>query len=254
MIKKLLYYLLNFLFFHNWENEFSKNLHKIKKPIIFDIGCDRGVFSRTIFKRIKNINKSYQFYLFDINKNVKRYLSDLTIKKNFKFNEIALSNKKGSANYYYNNFFESSGSSLSKLTKNDKNWILSRKIILRLLMQRLGNFSKHLVKTTTIDLFIKTNKINKIDLLKIDVDGTEFDVLKGAKKTLSKNSIKIIFVEIATTKKNFQKKERKISNFLKKRNFFFVKKFMMITPSFFSNIKTGDYLFINKKYKKFFNY
>ena len=38
---------------------------------------------------------------------------------NFFYNEIALSDKSGKANYNYNRFFESSGSSLSPIVKND---------------------------------------------------------------------------------------------------------------------------------------
>lgn len=44
--------------------------------------------------------------------------------------------------------------------------------------------SKVLVKTTTIDEFVKTNKINRLDFVKIDVEGAELDVLRGAEKTL----------------------------------------------------------------------
>jgi len=42
------------------------------------------------------------------------------------------------------------------------------------------------VKLTTLDNFIRNNQINMIDILKIDTEGHELYVLKGAKKTLSK--------------------------------------------------------------------
>ena len=50
---------------------------------------------------------------------VRQYISDLLLSKHFKFNEVALSNKNGMAEFNYNSFFESSGSSLSTLFKDD---------------------------------------------------------------------------------------------------------------------------------------
>jgi FkbM family methyltransferase len=43
------------------------------------------------------------------------------------------------------------------------------------------------VNVTTVDLFLKNNQINKIDLIKIDVEGMEWDVVKGAKKIIEKD-------------------------------------------------------------------
>ena len=56
---------------------------------------------------------------------------------NFIFNEIALSNKNGTAMYNYNSSFESSGSSLSSIYKNDTKWINSRKFILKIILIKL---------------------------------------------------------------------------------------------------------------------
>lgn len=41
------------------------------------------------------------------------------------------------------------------------------------------------VKAKKLDTILKENKINKVDFIKIDVEGAEVEVLKGAKKTLS---------------------------------------------------------------------
>jgi len=42
-----------------------------------------------------------------------------------------------------------------------------------------------IVNIDTLDNIVKDNKIDKIDLLKVDVDGSEERLIKGAKKTLS---------------------------------------------------------------------
>ena len=243
-MKKLIYYILNY-FLHNLESVIVNLLKREKKLVIFDVGCFRGLFSKNILHLIKK--KKYKFYLFDINKNTKKYISDLLLSRNFSYHEIALCNKNGTAVYNYNSFFESSGSSLSTLYKNDAKWVFSRKLILKILLQSTKDYIKYKVPTSTLDTFVKKNNIKSIDILKVDIEGSEYEFLKGAKNTLKKNKVKIILIEINDMKKNFKNKEKKIINFLEKKKFIFLKKHMNHSVALFSNAKSGDYLFINKK-------
>jgi FkbM family methyltransferase len=43
------------------------------------------------------------------------------------------------------------------------------------------------VKTVTLDSFVNQEKIKKVDLIKMDIEGAEFDTLKGAVKTLKRD-------------------------------------------------------------------
>ena len=79
----------------------------------------------------------------------------MILKKYFRFNEVTLSNKNGTAIYNYNSFFESSGSSLSTLYKNDTKWVLSRKFLLKILFQSTNDYIKYKVSTHTLDTFVK---------------------------------------------------------------------------------------------------
>ena len=243
---KLFYYLANYILTHGFEKAIVKLIKNEKKLVIFDVGCYRGIFSRTILNLMKN--KECKFYLFDINKKVKKYLSNLLKLKNFNYNEIALCNKNGTANYNYNTFFESAGSSLSNIVKNDLKWNFSRKLISKILFLNTKSFIKYKVKAMTLDSFVKKNKIKSIDILKIDVEGSEHELLKGAGNTLRKNKIKIILLEILDKKSNYNKKRDKILRLLEKSNFILLKKIDIRSISLFSNIKGGDYLLINNKY------
>ena len=49
------------------------------------------------------------------------------------------------------------------------------------------------IPAMTLDDFCTTNKIQRVDLIKIDTDGHEFGVLKGARRTVEKNRPYIIF-------------------------------------------------------------
>ena len=243
---KLFYYLANYTLQHTFEKEVVKFINNKKRLVIFDVGCYRGIFAKTILNLIGR--KKHKFYLFDINKKVKKYIQNLINFNNFYYNEIALSNKNGKANYNYNNFFESAGSSLSNIVKNDTRWNFSRRLLLTFFFYKTKNFTKYKVKTMTLDNFVKKKKINSIDILKIDIEGSEYELLKGAKNTLKRNKIKIILVEIIDKKNSYKKKEKKIINLLK--NFALIKKANIWSISLFSNIKGGDYLFINNKYLK----
>ena len=239
-VRNLIYSVADYTY-PSFVNEAIKSLNTKKKLIIFDIGCYRGFFTKTILKFINK--KKYKIYLFDVNKNVKKYIYDLKKLKNIYYNEVAISDKNGKANYNLNSFFESSGSSLSSMVKNDNKWVSSRKFILKLLLQTTQDFKQYQVNTITIDKFLEINKIKFVDIMKVDIDGSEYKFLKGAKKTLTNNKVKIIMFEIMDKKKNFKHKEKKIINYLKKNKYILLKKRKFFSISLFSNLEAGEYLF-----------
>ena len=112
--------------------------------------------------------------------------------------------------------------------------------------KKIEDFSEIIVKTQTLDNFCLEKKINNIDVLKIDTEGNEFNVLKGAEKLLEQNKINIIYTEISETKKKFLEKEKSIIDFLNSYNFKLVKKYQIKSLSILSNLKASDNLFINK--------
>ncbi len=52
------------------------------------------------------------------------------------------------------------------------------------------------VKTVSLDRFIKTTKFDHVDFIKIDVEGAEYDVLKGARKMLASHKVLGLKVEL----------------------------------------------------------
>jgi FkbM family methyltransferase len=224
----LLYNLVDKFLMRDFSDELINKLNS-KKPIIFDVGCFIGNFSRNLKKKLNLKNKN--FYLFDANPNLKI--------KDFKYNNLVFSDKIQIRNFYLNEFFPSSGSSLKEDTKNDLKWNYTRKLIT---LSPNKGFKILKVKTNTIDNFCKNNKIIKIDILKIDVEGSELEVLKGSKKILNKTHL--IQLEIYQNKKNFIKIEKKITTLLKKYNFYKMREKKIWSVSLFSNIIGKDVLFI----------
>ena len=134
------------------------------------------------------------------------------------------------------------------MVRDDKKWTTTRKLIMQILspFKRIGNFSEINVQTQTLDNFCLEEKINNIDVLKIDTEGNELNVLKGAKKLLEQNKINIIYTEISETKKSFLEKEKSIIDFLNSYNFELKKKYQIKSFSFLSGLKASDNIFINK--------
>ena len=58
---------------------------------------------------------------------------------------------------------------------------------------------EHTVEIQTLDQWAASASINSIDFLKIDTEGYEFEVLKGAKELLEAGRINVIQFEFGTT-------------------------------------------------------
>ena len=52
------------------------------------------------------------------------------------------------------------------------------------------------VDMTTIDEILSTRNIDDVKIMKIDVEGFEFDLLKGAKNSLKNKKIKNMIIEV----------------------------------------------------------
>lgn len=48
------------------------------------------------------------------------------------------------------------------------------------------------VRSITIDTFVKREKLDRVDFIEIDTEGSEMEILKGAKNTIKKFKHKIV--------------------------------------------------------------
>lgn len=90
------------------------------------------------------------------------------------------------------------------------------------------------------------NDIKKIDILKLNIDGNEFEGLMSAKKLLSKERIKLNYIETSGLKKNFENTSNKVINLLKEYNFTLKKVFLFRSFSLLSNLESTENLFVKK--------
>ena len=77
------------------------------------------------------------------------------------------------------------------------------------------------IPITTIDDFVVKNQISALDVIKIDVEGNELNVLKGANKTLSEQQ-PLILMEVSDRRtKVFDYKARLLCDILKEHGYQF---------------------------------
>lgn len=171
----------------------------IKKDFIcFDIGCCHGSYARLLTKY------SNQVYAFEAEKENFRYLKEVMRQKNLKIYNLAISNKNSTSILYIPKFKDKKNSAMSSLNKGYKK---NLKNSIKFISQK--------VKSVTLDNFVRKNNINKVDFIKIDVEGHELPVLKNSKLILSKYK-PIFMIEIL---KDGKKKYRKVFQFMKRYNY-----------------------------------
>lgn len=152
-------------------------LSNIEFPIIFDVGSNVGNYSKLINKHISHS------IIYSFEPNLHTYNQLITDKSiNMRCYNIGLgSNKESKKLYYYENEVLSSHASIYKDVLTDLHNVKEIKAI---------DFN-----ISTLDEFCKDQNINKIDFLKIDTEGHELDVIKGAKNLLLSGKISIIQFE-----------------------------------------------------------
>jgi len=209
---------------------------KLKKnAILFDVGAHHG---ETINNFIKYFDFSNIHSFEASNKNfktlknkIKKHLDNRIFLNNFGLSDLNKSLK-------IKQFQETSSTTLSKINHNSK--YFKRKIKVLGLKENKKIYENCDVELNQLDNYCEKNKINKIDLLKIDTEGHEYFVIKGSINTLKK--IKYIYFEHHYDDMLIKGyKYSDIHDLLKKHNFVKIFKSKM----FFR--KTFEYIYENSK-------
>ena len=155
-----------------------------EEVVIFDIGaCDGG--TALTYKTLFPMSKIYSFEPFPesfsaLVKNTSAYKDIISINK-------GLGEREGTTKFNSNSYAPTN-SLLKTHQSGAQVWGDG-------LLDTLETVE---VELTTIDSFVKANEIQNIDILKMDVQGAEYMVINGAKETLKKGIVQIIYTEIIT--------------------------------------------------------
>ena len=240
MIKYITLLILSFFdFFHRKKIFKFLNDNKLSNiDILFDVGAHKG---ETIISFSKNLNlkKIYSFEASSIScetlfKNIEKIKLKIP-KTEIKIENLAL----GSSikEIVIKHFSESSSSTLKDINTSSKYFKKKKSFLFG--NNEIDFFKEINVKQTTIDFYMNHEKINKIDLLKIDAEGYEYDIILGGAKNI--HNIKLILFEHHYDDMIFKGyKFRDINKFLLKNNFKQVFKIKMPFR------KTFEYIYQNK--------
>ena len=165
---------------------FKENLYFKEKIYIVDVGANRGQ-STKFFSKVFN---NHKIYCFEANPNLIKNLKNKTKNINRKIFCVALGNETREASF--NICILDAISTLSNPNLKSSYNIFKSKI----LRTDVGKLYKKInVKMKLLDSFFKRNQIEKMDILKIDVEGFEYQVIMGSKLIISSLKPKVIQVE-----------------------------------------------------------
>jgi FkbM family methyltransferase len=197
LIKIVLRKVLNF--FHldlirkrdrNFDKIILECFHAINEipQIVVDVGAHNG----SSIERFNSLFDKPKIYSFEANPKLAISLAERYEGTKVEVFNMGVGSTKGRLPFNVHNTSSGSSSFLEFnptqkfSTRRDLNWQTVEKVI---------------VEVTTLDLNFYTKELNQtvIDYLKIDTQGTELDVLRGARNLLENSQIKFIELEIMTT-------------------------------------------------------
>jgi len=170
-------------------NSNSQNAFKTQKYLInssaitiFDAGAH---FGETVII-YNNLFKNPSIYSFEpflpsfevLKDNVKTF-------SNVKVFNVALSNFTGEVDFHVNKS-SATNSMLPTSKESVKNWPKNL----------LDTVETIKINSITIDEFVEKYNIEVIHILKIDTQGTEYEIIQGASKAIEQNKIKLVYIEI----------------------------------------------------------
>ena len=164
-------------------NVVARRCEGVTNPVVFDVGANVGDYSLLIRRHIP----SAFIYAFEPSEAVYRELvQNLSARGDVKAKacNIGFSDAEKDVELYS---YSIEGREISLLAS------LDRRLPTQVLETRVSSTER--IKTKTIDGFCAANAIERIDFLKLDVEGHELAILRGASQFLASGAISMIQFE-----------------------------------------------------------
>lgn len=159
--------------------------------VVIDVGAHIGIYSVLAAKKVEKVVALEPF-----SKNYERLKENSAPFKNIITKNIALSNRKGEMPFYVSEF------SFSHSLNAD-------------IAKESGTYTEASATVSTLDELVRELGLEKVDLIKIDTEGEELNILKGAEETLKKNPKALI----VAASYHYPTEKQEIEEFLKERGF-----------------------------------
>jgi FkbM family methyltransferase len=167
-------------YFRYFEKGYEKsNFNFINKEVkesmtVLDIGSHIGLMAAVFGKKVGNNGRVFAFEPTPSTVRILRETVRLNHGTNVSVEPYALADQKGKMTFYISDNLADNSNSLANNHRNDR------------AEQAIE------VDVNTVDDFVKERNIPKVDFMKVDVEGAEFRLLKGARQTIMKHKPRMI--------------------------------------------------------------
>lgn len=161
------------------EFDFFKEIFGNKELVIYDVGANRGSTIDS-FLKIFPASKIIAFEPYP------QLADEITAKhsgnRNVVIDNCGISNINGECLFYVNKSIDTSSFLISKLTGLNSD-------------AQVKNLEQITVPVKTIEESLKEQKLYHINILKLDIQGSELNALQGAEKLLADKKIDLVYTE-----------------------------------------------------------
>lgn len=165
--------------FEDAETTFVRRFLK-KEDVFFDVGANIGLFSLYAANKVSNEGQVYAFEPAPVTYQRLKNNIELNKLSNVKSENIGLSSNETKLKFNVSLTGYDAWNSFAELNE-------------------VGETETIEVPVISLDGYIEKNNITKIDLIKIDVEGWELNVMKGATNLLSQENAPVLLVEFTET-------------------------------------------------------
>jgi FkbM family methyltransferase len=168
-------------------------------PVVFDVGANIG---QTVYGLVRYLPNALIFCIEPVEATMEQLKARYARHKNLRFVQLAFGSRRETINMRLH-------------TDSELNTLIDDQ-------PRVADLTgqTEIVTVETIDSFCRVQALDRIDILKIDVQGWELEVLRGANMMLSRNSIRFVIAEVG-----FRKSDTDIQQFAELNEFMQVSKF-----------------------------
>lgn len=170
-----------FLFFgHTYETGTIDVLKKVLRPddVVFDVGANIGWYTVNIVACVPD-GSCHAFEPMPLTMDRLKHNCDLNnVSSHVTFNQVALGDAAGEVTLYSFDTLGHGHNSLSTRGRSD--------------------YTTWKVPLTTLDSYVNEREITRVDLVKMDVEGAEMGVLKGASRLFDLESPPVWIIEMNT--------------------------------------------------------
>jgi len=168
----------------SYEKETVKLVNQLVKPgmTVLDIGAHVGYYTRLFAKLIGSTGQLIGFEPHP--KHFSMLCNNVQSLKNVHLVQMAISNQEGTATLH--DFSPESGGASLNYNEQKRDWYKKHHFTKEIYPRILKGLpvQSYTVKTTTVDSYLAGMGINKVDFIKMDIEGAEMTAIQGMVKTI----------------------------------------------------------------------